>query len=104
MPSHFIKNHLIWILQDGPLISKVVLSQTASILVHTGSLVKTLSERTWSARKYRVTPDGIVGGRSVQHNVHQLANVWYHRCLNVDVGDECRVIGGTVDHVRCSRG
>jgi hypothetical protein len=25
--SHFIKNHLIWILEDGPLISEVVLSQ-----------------------------------------------------------------------------
>jgi hypothetical protein len=27
MHSHFIENHLIWILQDGPLISEVVLSQ-----------------------------------------------------------------------------
>jgi hypothetical protein len=25
--SHFIDNHLIWILEDRPLISKVVLSQ-----------------------------------------------------------------------------
>jgi hypothetical protein len=24
--SHFIENHLIWILEDGPLISEVVLS------------------------------------------------------------------------------
>jgi hypothetical protein len=27
MYSRFIKNHLIWILEDGPLISEVVLSQ-----------------------------------------------------------------------------
>jgi hypothetical protein len=54
--------------------------------------------------QYQVTPDGVVGGRSVQHDVHQLANVWYRRCLNVEVGDECRVVGGTVDHVRRSRG
>jgi hypothetical protein len=29
MHSHFVKNHLIQILEDGPLISKVVLSQSA---------------------------------------------------------------------------
>jgi hypothetical protein len=27
MHSRFIENHLIWILEDGPLISEVVLSQ-----------------------------------------------------------------------------
>jgi hypothetical protein len=27
--------------------------------------------------QHQVTPDGVVGGRSVQHDVHQLANVWY---------------------------
>jgi hypothetical protein len=27
MHSHFSENHLIWILEDGPLISEVVLSQ-----------------------------------------------------------------------------
>jgi hypothetical protein len=53
--------------------------------------------------QHQVTPDGVVGGCSVQHYVHQLVNVWYHRCLNVEVGAECRVIGGTVDHVGCSR-
>jgi hypothetical protein len=25
--SHFVENHSIWILEDGPLISEVVLSQ-----------------------------------------------------------------------------
>jgi hypothetical protein len=30
--SHFVKNHLIWILEDGPLIYKVVLSQLVSEL------------------------------------------------------------------------
>jgi hypothetical protein len=54
--------------------------------------------------QYQVTPDGIAGGRSVQHDVHQLANVWYRRCLNVEVGDKYRVVGGTINHVRCSRG
>jgi hypothetical protein len=47
---------------------------TASILVHVGSSVKASSERTWSAREY------------------------------VEVGDECRVVGGTVDHVERSLG
>jgi hypothetical protein len=28
MHSRFVENHLIWILEDGPLISEVVLSQT----------------------------------------------------------------------------
>jgi hypothetical protein len=27
MHSHFVENHPIWILEDGPLISEVVLSQ-----------------------------------------------------------------------------
>jgi hypothetical protein len=53
---------------------------------------------------HQVTPDGIVGGRSAQHDVHQLANVWYRHCLNVEVGEECRVVSGTVDHVGRSRG
>jgi hypothetical protein len=30
MHSHFIENHLIWVLQDGPLISEVVQSQLVS--------------------------------------------------------------------------
>jgi hypothetical protein len=30
--SHFIENHPIWILEDGPLISEVVLSQLVSEL------------------------------------------------------------------------
>jgi hypothetical protein len=30
--SHFVKNHPIWILEDRPLISKVVLSQLVSEL------------------------------------------------------------------------
>jgi hypothetical protein len=30
MHSRFIENHLIWILEDGPLISKVVLLQDGS--------------------------------------------------------------------------
>jgi hypothetical protein len=54
--------------------------------------------------QHQVMPYGIVGGRSVQHDVHQLENVWYRRCLNVDVGDECRVVGSTIDHVGRSRG
>jgi hypothetical protein len=54
--------------------------------------------------QHQVTLDGIAGGCTVQHDVHQLANVWYRRCLNVEVGDECRVVGGTVDHVGRSRG
>jgi hypothetical protein len=54
--------------------------------------------------QHQVTSDGGVGGCSVQHDVHQLANVWYRRCLNVEVGDERRVIDGTVDHVGHSRG
>jgi hypothetical protein len=32
MHSHFIENHPIWILEDGPLISEVVLSQLVSEL------------------------------------------------------------------------
>jgi hypothetical protein len=29
--SHFVDNHLIWILEDAPLISEVVLSQARSL-------------------------------------------------------------------------
>jgi hypothetical protein len=54
--------------------------------------------------QHQVTPDGIVGGHSVQHDVHQLTNVWNCHCLNVEVGDECRVVGDTIDHVGRSRG
>jgi hypothetical protein len=54
--------------------------------------------------QHQVTSDDVVRGSSVQHDGHQLANVWYCHCLNVEVGDECRVVGGTIDHVRCSRG
>jgi hypothetical protein len=32
MHSHFVKNHLIWILEDGLLISEVVLSHLVSEL------------------------------------------------------------------------
>jgi hypothetical protein len=52
--------------------------------------------------QHQATPDGVVGGRSVQHDVHQLVKVWDHRCLSLKVGDKCRIIGGTVDHVGCS--
>jgi hypothetical protein len=38
--------------------------------------------------QHQVTLDGVVGGHSVQHNVHQLVNVCYRCCLNVEVGDE----------------
>jgi hypothetical protein len=51
-----------------------------------------------------VTLDGVLGGRSIQNDVRQLVNVWDRRCLNVEVGDKCRIIGGSFDHVRCSRG
>jgi hypothetical protein len=49
-------------------------------------------------------PNGVVGECSVQHDIHQLANVWYRRGLDMKVGDECQVVGGTVDHVGRSRG
>jgi hypothetical protein len=56
---------------------------------------------------HRIIGEGVIGENVVGEGVPcqgHLANVWYCRCLNVEVGDECRVVGGTVDHVRCSRG
>jgi hypothetical protein len=37
--------------------------------------------------QHQVTPDGVIGGRSVYHDVHQLANVQNRRGLDVEVGD-----------------
>jgi hypothetical protein len=31
--SHFIENHLIWILEDGPLVSEMVLSQVGKMAI-----------------------------------------------------------------------
>jgi hypothetical protein len=51
MHSHFIENHPIWILEDGPLISEMVLSQLVSEL---GSGLNTQSKHLKNATMFMV--------------------------------------------------
>jgi hypothetical protein len=42
--------------------------------------------------QHEITPEGIVQGRGVKDDGHQLANVWNHRSLDVEVGDDGCVV------------
>jgi hypothetical protein len=51
-----------------------------------------------------ITPEGVVRGRGVEDDAHQLVNVRNHRSLEVEVGDDGHVVRGVHGGVGRSRG
>jgi hypothetical protein len=57
---------------------------------------------SYQGHQHEITPEGVVRGRGVQNDVHQLANIRNCSRLDVEVADDGRVVGGAIGRVgRC---